>query len=266
MENRYVLILGTVGGLLGRGVFVIKTQYDGGWDFIKKLGVGKASTVTTIVYNVPDSGASGLISNVLVANVAQPVLSFMYFMYNGLFTAMSGAMEWESYIQNRKGLRVSTLARGHQRSTYFLALPYKFGIPLMAWSAVIHWLVSQSIFLVNIDYREYQSYLNAWVSVDSEFSCGYSPLAIILTLIAGGLMVMVIAGFGMIRLKSDMPVVANCSAAIAAACHMPVEDFEKGLSCEKLQWGVTGYDKDGIGHCSFSALPVDSLEEGRCYK
>lgn len=262
----YLVILGTIIGLLSRSVWAIKHLYYGDWNTIWNLGVGKASTVTTLALNTPETGASGLIANSFVANIAQPILSFLYFMYNGLFTSMSGALEWESYIRYRKGLRVSGEAVGHQRSTYFLALPYRFGLPLMALSSVLHWLVSQSIFLVDIDYRSYSIGMGQWTIERSELTCGYSPLAVIFTLIAGVLMVVGIAAFGSIRLKSNMPVVANCSAAIAAACHVPVEDHEKGARGWKVQWGVTGYGSDGIGHCSFSGLPVESTEDCRMYK
>jgi hypothetical protein len=261
----YVVILLVITGLLAFALVSILSNYSGDWQTIWGLGIGEASTVTTLALDTPDTGTNGLTSNVFVANVAQPILSFMYFMYNGLFTAMCGALEWESFFQNRKGLRVSGDAGGHQRSTYFLALPYRFGLPLMVLSSVLHWLVSQSIFLVDIDYRSYSSGFG-WRSERSELSCGYSPLAIILTLIAGVLMLIAIGAFGSMRLKSNMPVVANSSAAIAAACQMPVEEHEKGASQLKLQWGVTGYDEDGVGHCSFSSFPVEPPKGDRMYK
>lgn len=267
---RYVFMLLVIGGLLTYSLVSILSQYSGDWQTIWALGIGEASTVTTLTLDTPTEGVDGLLSNVFIANVAQPILSFMYFMYNGLFTAMCGALEWESFSRNRKGLRVSGAAIGHQRSTYFLALPYRFGLPLMVLSSVLHWLVSQSIFLVDIDYRryslEYSPDKNRWKPERSELSCGYSPLAIIFTLLAGVLMLVAMAAFASIRLKSNMPVVANSSAAIAAACQMPVEEHEKGASGLKVQWGVTGYDENGVGHCSFSAFPVEPLKDNRLYQ
>lgn len=136
----------------------------------------------------------------------------------------------------------------------------------MILSSVLHWLVSQSIFLVDIDYRTYSEDEDAWVMIDSELSCGYSPLAIIFTLISGVLMLAAIAGFGSVRLRSNMPVVANSSAAIAAACQVPVVEHEKGASGLKVQWGVTSYDEDGVGHCSFSGFPVEPPDDHRLYQ
>jgi hypothetical protein len=51
---------------------------------------------------------------------------------------------------HRKGLRVSENPRGAQRSTYFLQLPYRYAIPLLIVSSAMHWMVSQSLFLVTV--------------------------------------------------------------------------------------------------------------------
>jgi hypothetical protein len=36
-------------------------------------------------------------------------------------------------------------------TSYFLSLPYRYAIPLMGTSAILHWLISQSLFLVGIE-------------------------------------------------------------------------------------------------------------------
>lgn len=54
------------------------------------------------------------------------------------------------YYLRKKPLRV-TAPQGQQRSTYYLHLPYRYSVPLIVTSALLHWLVSQSIFLVRID-------------------------------------------------------------------------------------------------------------------
>ncbi|KAF3005003.1 hypothetical protein E8E13_008650 [Curvularia kusanoi] len=94
-----------------------------------------------------------VIGNALVANTPQVILSFIYLLLNSLFTTMLLSHEWASYTRTRKGLRTSGARRGNQRSTYFLSLPYRFAVPLMVVSALLHWLVSQSIFLVAIEVR-----------------------------------------------------------------------------------------------------------------
>jgi hypothetical protein len=80
----------------------------------------------------------GLISNAVIANTPQLGLSFLYFSYNALFTAMLMGYEWISYSHKRKGLRVTHKPSGAQRFTYFLQLPYRFGIPLMILSVTLY--------------------------------------------------------------------------------------------------------------------------------
>jgi hypothetical protein len=68
-----------------------------------------------------------------------------------------------------------------------------------------------------------------------------------------------------IKLPSSMPVAASCSAAIAAACHVPVEEIDE-LSAEKeLMWGDMGEDEKGIGHCGFSMKDVERPADGKLY-
>jgi len=76
-----------------------------------------------------DSSAK-LILDVVVANSFQLALSTTYFLYNSLCTAQHAPLEWAGYANGeRKGLRI-TWPRGQQRSTYYLQLPYIYGIPL----------------------------------------------------------------------------------------------------------------------------------------
>lgn len=64
---------------------------------------------------------------------------------------MALAHEWSQYAVQRKGLRVSAQPRGAQRSTYFLSLPYRNAIPFIILSTLMHWLMSESLFLVMIE-------------------------------------------------------------------------------------------------------------------
>ena len=82
-------------------------------------------------WNIPGSG--GLFLNVLMANSPQALLSFLFLTYNGLYTCMLMAKEWNDYAYERKTLRVTNPVR-EQRSTYRLQLPYKYGIPLIVLS------------------------------------------------------------------------------------------------------------------------------------
>ncbi|CAN9204025.1 unnamed protein product [Alternaria alternata] len=242
---------------------------------LKEFTFGAVDPRTTVNYRSTD-----LISNVLTANTPQIILSLLYYAYNSLFTAMLMGYEWVTYSRNRKGLRVTRQPSGTQRSTYFLQLPYRFGIPLMVLSVTLHWLVSQSIFLVAIelydvngdlyevngDLYEVNGYPRAFDSQPDLKTLGYSPLAIIAVLALGGLMVISMVAFGYIPYKRGMPLAGTCSLAISAACH-PTEQVEgdENIAEKMLQWGVVSIGDDEIGHCAFSADEVGAVVKGKLY-
>lgn len=207
--------------------------------------------------------SENLLVNVLVANLPQVVLSLLYFSYNGLFTAMLMGYEWTTYGMKRKGLRVSHHPQGDQRSTYFLQLPYRFGTPLMVLSGTLHWLVSQSIFLISIDFYDETGKAYEGRSIKTNLkTLGYSPIAIVSVIVMATCMVVLIIAFGYIPYRQGMPLAGSCSMAISAACH-PVD--EDRPSQEKVQWGVVSASNDGIGHCSFSSKPVNTPVKGETY-
>lgn len=207
----------------------------------------------------------GLIANVVVANVPQLLLSFLYLNYNGLMTVMSLAREWSRYAVRRQGLRVSTNRRGAQRSTYFLQLPYRFSLPIVVATGALHWLISQSIFLVSVEEYTISRYGSDMVAGDTLMTCGYSPRAILATILLSALLLVVIVVVGLGRLPSEMPVAGSCSAAIAAACHAMPGTTQEDESAAELQWGAMGEDGKGVGHCGFSMHEVWPLQMGKLY-
>lgn len=102
------------------------------------------------LWSIPSSGTITIIQNALIANIAQPILSVIYSASNGLITAMCAANEWNTYASEMKGLRVSGIPCSAQRSTHFLQLPYRYGVPLMILSVLTHWMVSLAIFVVSV--------------------------------------------------------------------------------------------------------------------
>jgi hypothetical protein len=236
---------------------------------ITELAFGAADARTLVVSTFLPTEAQKL---ALVANIPQLILSIVYFSYNGLLTAMLMGHEWISYAHKRKGLRVSRKPTGMQRSTYFLQLPYKFGIPLSVFSVVLHWLVSQSVFVVAID--EYTSKGEPSVpdydsSEERGRRLGFSPMPMVAVLIVGGVMACSVIGFGFIPYKRGMPLAGSCSMAISAACH-PRKTDESGSESrdweQKLQWGVVETNAEGVGHCAFSTQDVEPLVQGRFYE
>lgn len=206
------------------------------------------------------------IGYVVVANLAQPILSFLYFSYNGLFTAMLLGYEWVSYAQKRKGLRVSHPAEGAQRSTYFLQMPYRFAFPLMVLSGILHWLVSQSIFLVAIDvYTNNGTHVDPNETYPDFKSTGYSPIAILTTFLVGVVMTAAAIGIGFAPFKEGLNVAGSCSAAMSAACHLIKDEDGFTTARSEVKWGVTDVSADGIGHCAFSRKEVEMPKVGQMY-
>ena len=160
------------------------------------------------------------------------------------------------YSNHRRPLRV-TSPKGAQRSTYWLQLPYTYSLALLTLSSALSWLASQSLFLVQIDI------VNAARSTGIPLSsCGFSPGAIILTLIVASIIALGAILTALRRFPSGMPLASTCSAAISAACHPSPDDVD--ASVLPVQWGVVS-TKDGIGHCSFSSKLVAPPIPGRIY-
>jgi hypothetical protein len=212
-----------------------------------------------------------VIFNVFMANLPQLVLSAVYFTYNSLFTCFFLGSEWSSYSTGSKSLRVSNDPQGNQRSTHFLQLPYRFALPLIVLSGVLHWLCSQSIFLVSVLLDDTAIFPEDGdpLFLDEWARCGYSPRAILTVVLLGALMVCIVVGTGRRRFPTGMPVAGSCSAAMSALCHVPNSEDGEEASKMSVQWGViTAEDKqepEGLKHCSFSSREVGIPQPGVLY-
>ncbi|KIV94260.1 hypothetical protein PV10_02043 [Exophiala mesophila] len=218
----FVACLATLGFLLPLGVSRLNSNTS-----IAKLydrGLGKVLIDSLLdgweISRMPVDNA--VVSSVLVANSPQLTLSILYFAVNSLLTSMVSAQEWSRFSVNRtdrhqpRALRTSKPI-GQQRRTYFLQLPYRFAVPLIGLSALLHWLISQSIFLAVISHYDASGRL---ISAFEIATCGYSPIGMIFLIIIGGCILLGLVGFGLIPLDPNMPLVGSCSAAISAACHV----------------------------------------------
>lgn len=180
----------------------------------------------------------------------------------------------------KKPLRVS-VPEGIQRSTYFVSMPLRYGIPLQSSTALLHWLISQSIFVLAADtYRsdgslvpELSLYATGF-SIQAIITCKYKPdisaffsvhLANCpyLALALGLVYIVVLVRLGLRWYPADIPLASSCSAAISAACHRPEGDWEAHMF--PVQWGVVS-EKDGVGHCSLTtARDVTAPVKGKLY-
>ncbi|KAI2473651.1 hypothetical protein F4781DRAFT_440988 [Annulohypoxylon bovei var. microspora] len=238
------------------------------WD----LGFGNLSPYTYLVVGLPREDPKGLILNVLLANIPQLIVSILYIFYNTMLSTFLVQREFSRmYRKQRKPLRVSEPV-GIQRSSYFISLPLRYGIPLYTTSALIHWLISQSLFLARITAicadGDAEACPGGKADLANSFStCGYSPIAIVATLIVAGVILVAITAMGFRKYDGTMRMVSTNSMAISAACHVLPEDIKDGYLLP-VQWGVVEM-KNGVGKCAFTTAPSDRIrmpETGLKYK
>ncbi|KAI1443085.1 hypothetical protein F5Y02DRAFT_226996 [Annulohypoxylon stygium] len=228
-----------------------------------ELGFGQLTPYTYLVVGLPREDPKGLILNVLLANLPQLIVSILYIFYNAMLSTFLVQREFSRmYLNQRKPLRVSEPI-GIQRSSYFISLPLRYGIPLYATSGLMHWLISQSLFLARITAicgdGDPQVCPGGQVDLPNSFStCGYSPFAVFITLLVGAFIVLSIVAIGFRKYDGTMSMVSTNSMAISAACHVLREDQKDGYLLP-IQWGVVEIN-DGIGKCAFTTAPADRIK------
>jgi hypothetical protein len=155
------------------GLRKISTSITDVW----RMGFGALTPYTYLVVGLPRDDPAGLISNVFLANLPQLILSIIYILYNAMLSTLLVQHEFSKMNSRRKPLRVSEPI-GIQRSSYFISLPLRYGIPLYGTSGLMHWLISQSLFLARIT----AVFPDGSIDVQNSFStCGYSPIAVFIS-------------------------------------------------------------------------------------
>jgi hypothetical protein len=206
------------------------------------FGVESSNTKGETVF-LPPLPIEGL---VLLANMPQLLLSWSYFLLNGVLTRMLTAAEWLSFSIKRKALRVSS-PKGQQNSTYRLQLPFRYSIPLLVTMTVLHWTVSQSLFLSRIIFYEGGVELKYL----QQSSLGYSTTAILVSIIIGFICLATVIGLGAFnRYPTGLPPLNCGSLDIATACQSRAENEDIALG--RIKWGVISVDEDGTRHNGFS--------------
>lgn len=231
--------------------------YTGQRGNLATSGFGSVNTLTMANWN--SGGTSGILATALIANIPQLLISLLFLSYNGLYTCMLLANEWNGYADEKKPLRV-TKPNGSQRSTYRLNLPYRYGIPLLITSILLHWLTHESLFLARITLYTKTGQEDPGKSIST---VGYSCLPLLIVIVFGTVTVFFGLANGFRRFKPGIPLVGSCSAAISAACHVPEEDIHR--TDKPVLWGVVSMNPDGVGHCSFTSLKVWSPIKGERY-
>jgi hypothetical protein len=179
------------------------------------------------------------------------------------------------FATQRQTLRVSCPV-GEQRSTYYLQVPYRYSVPFLTSIALLHWLISRGLYLLNIIVYDISG---TEVPSRAHYSRGVSPLALLLAFILGTTMWIVLFVLMGKKLGRGMPIIGTCSVAISAACHPPnvgSEDTTKGLMYGVVLQEPRDFQEPGdaflrsadqaeVGDVSFSSGNVRPLMVGTVY-
>jgi hypothetical protein len=227
-------------------------------------GVGRAQSHSLVGGFLAASGATSRawrFGHIAFANSFQVLVSFLYLFYNNILTRQVVADEFLRFLDGdngKKALRVSSPKNSVQRSSYFLSLPWKFAVPQMIAFMLLHWLVSQSIFIV---------LTSAWniapekarVPGTDATRLGFSCAGILLVLILATTLVLALVINGVqiyyCKVPGFFPRMATNSAAIDAVCRPAREDTEAHLFPISLGVVVDGPDYSGKckGRITFSS-------------
>jgi hypothetical protein len=259
MENRlFVCILLMVLGTCFSASLYCTLQETISISNLLRLGIGTINRRFFLGWHRKDT--AGMMKSIFFANEGHALFGILYIIYNNVFYSMIFQDEWSRYQSHRKGLRISESPRGSQRTVYFFMMPYRLAIPIMGFSCIIHSLISQTVFFVDIEawgHGPEETQKGHFFTRDQQLdfsTTGYSPLADVGLVFFSILMILYMVCYSMKKLKSGMPIVSTCSAAIAAAVH-PSENEETEAWLQPIQWGVTEVSGNA-GHCTFSAREV----------
>jgi hypothetical protein len=222
------------------------------------------STSTLLASSSTASPSSrDLLYNAWLANIPQLLLSVFYLSWNRQCTTHCFNHEWNDHASSRRGLRVTDPTAGsQQREAYFLQLPYRWAVPLVVCSGFLHWLLSQSLFLVRILYYDQSG---TFLPEVSKSACGYSIFSLFIFSIVFMLMLGAIFVFTFRQVDVKIPPAQHCSLVISAACHPPPDDDEPQLKA--VQWGTASNPFEGpVEHCSFTTEDVTAPVEGMLYE
>lgn len=234
-----------------------------GFAFTTELGVADMQSLAS--FKRDDTGSSGIIPTVLIANIPQFGLSILYFVYLNIWNKLLVAVEFDRYTYSKKGLRVSERPRGMQRASRFFTLPVLYALPLLVCSAVLHWLCSQSFFMVRIDGVNNRAEIDP---NDQLVRLGYSAKGIVcLICVSAAILLATICVATFRRLRVGLGE-TSMSVVISAACHSDRSEPDAWL--REVQWGdVSGnvVEEDGAErHCAFTTGAVERPSVGSMYR
>lgn len=103
-----------------------------------------------------------------------------------------------------------------------------------------------------------------FVSANTKVQLGWSPTAILISLLVGLLVMVSLFGSGSRRFPSDMPIASTCSVAISSRCHGGPSEGPDAVK-RPLRYGTVAGRKGGADKATFSSRKVGPLVDGKVY-
>ena len=203
-------------------------------DRLKRFGLGTIDPTTSIIPGgtyFGDGSANTLPLQILIANSPQLWLSIGYLLWNNQITRIWMEHEWRSFYRHRQPPRVSYNPgeKGSgMKSTRWLQLPYWISALLMAINTVMHWLVSQTLFVVEILASE---------DNPAVFYLNYSPFAIICVGFAATILVLAITVYYFTPIRTWMPLMGGSLLVVLESC-VRLDSFPD----DGIMWGDISTD------------------------
>ena len=197
----------------------------------KRFGLGSVDPATSIVpgsANYQEGTPNTFPLQVIIANLPQLWLSIGYLLWNNQISRIWLEREWRGYYNRRRVPRVSydtgTNTKEEVVATRWLQLPYWLTFLLIALNTVLHWLVSQTLFVVEI---------LPSASKPADFYLNYSPLAIFCIGGASTILILAMTIYYFVPIKSWMPLMAGSVQIVLESCSRLEAQLPKG----GIMWG-----------------------------
>lgn len=234
--------------LMGKSVDTVRADYrdeNGGeisdiFELFSIAGFGKASLAFILGNSIGQSAfdgqsAAGLPLQIAIANAPQLWLSIGYLFWNNQITRIWSEHEWRSYAGRRKPPRVSYGASEPGiRNARWLQLPYSLSILLMIISTTMHWVVSQALFVVEVENFSLLPKVNGQAApFGIIFAICYSPTAIFVIALLALLLLLGLSIYYLIPFRSWMPFMAGSARVVFASCTA----LPKDLPADGIMWG-----------------------------
>ncbi|KAH7068666.1 hypothetical protein FB567DRAFT_599060 [Paraphoma chrysanthemicola] len=238
---------------------------DGAYGFAFESGLGVPDIQSMASFKPDDTGSSGIVPTLLVANIPQLGFSILYVIYTSIWGKLLVAHEFDRMTQVKKGLRVSERPQGMQRASHFFTMPARYALPLMSCSAALHWLCSQSFFMIRIDG------VNSYGDIDQDdrlVRLGYSSTGVVALIAVSVTMLVSTVCIGAFRRLQTSLGETSMSAVISAACHPGRYETQPWL--QEVQWGdvsepTEGMEEQSVRHISFTARLAERPIVGQAY-